>query len=69
MNSSTTPYFMNLGGRYVIIENVPCYRCRKCNEVYFDAVVQERLDEMISAVDGIESRIFLMDYWYRNKAG
>lgn len=63
MRSSSTPYFMDLSGHYVIVENVPCHKCEKCGEVYFSASVLERIDGILEELDGIESRIFLVDYW------
>ena len=35
MEKTTTAYFAKLDKCYVIIENVPCYKCTKCGEVFY----------------------------------
>ena len=44
MKKDKSAYFADLGACYVIIENVPCYKCEKCGEVFYTASVAERLE-------------------------
>ena len=44
MQEATNPYFVKLSNCYVIIENVPCYKCGQCGEVYYKASVLEKID-------------------------
>ena len=62
MEESTTTYFVQLKNCYVIIENVPCLKCKQCGEEYFIASVSEKLDDILDGLEKIASRIFIMDY-------
>lgn len=62
MQQSTTTYFAQLKNCYVIIENVPCWKCSQCGETFFTSSVSERLEEIIEHVHKIASKIFIMDY-------
>ena len=46
MEESKNTYFAQLPNCYVIIENVPCYRCKQCGEVYYKASVLEKIDDL-----------------------
>ncbi len=62
MKEDTNPYFVKLSNCYVIIENVPCYKCNQCGEVYYKASVLERIDEILEKLEHIASKIFILDY-------
>ena len=47
---------------YVIIENVPCYKCEQCGEIVFSASVMEKIDDMLEHLEKIASKIFIVDY-------
>ena len=55
MEETKNSYFAQLKDCYVIIENVPCYKCKQCGEVYYRASVLEK-------IENIASKIFIMDY-------
>ncbi len=55
-------YFAKLGDGYLIIENVPCFKCDQCGEVLYSMSVVERLEKMIAAYKKIQSKIFIVDY-------
>lgn len=55
-------YFVKLNNCYVIIENVPCFKCRQCGEIYYKASVLEKIDEILEKLENIASKIFIMDY-------
>ena len=55
-------YFAKINDRYVIIENVPCYKCEQCGEVFYSALVMEKIDEILESIKPIISKIFIMDY-------
>lgn len=46
MEESKNTYFAQLRNSYVIIENVPCYRCKQCGKVYYKASVLEKIDDI-----------------------
>lgn len=55
-------YFAKVNGGYVIIENVPCFRCEQCGEVVYAASVMEKIDEMLEHLEKIASKIFIVNY-------
>lgn len=65
MQEATNPYFVKPSNCCVIIENVPCYKCGQCGEVYYKASVLEKIDEILEKLEHIASKIFILDY---NKA-
>ncbi len=62
LEKSQSTYFAQLDNCYVIIENVPCYKCTQCGEVVYSASVMEKIEEILDKVQNIASKIFIMDY-------
>ncbi len=62
MQETTHVYFANLEHCYVIIENVPCFRCPQCNEIYYKTSTLEKIDDMLGSIEKIASKIFIIDY-------
>ena len=62
MHEAKNTYFAQLSNCYVIIENVPCYKCKQCGEVYYKASVLEKIDDILEKLEKIASRIFIVDY-------
>lgn len=62
MKESTSTYFAETDNGYVIIENVPCFKCGQCGEVVYSADVIEKIEHMIDKAESIASKIFVFDY-------
>ncbi len=62
MQPSTDSYFAKVNDGYVIIENVPCFKCEQCGEVVYSASVIEKIDGMLEHLEKIASKIFILDY-------
>lgn len=62
MEEARNSYFAQLNNCYVIIENVPCYKCKQCGEVYYKASVLEKIDLLLEKIENVASKIFIMDY-------
>ena len=62
MVESFETYFAKLGDGYLIIENVPCFKCAQCGEVFFSMSVVEKLEDLITAYKKVQSKIFIVDY-------
>ena len=62
MEESKNTYFAQLENCYVIIENVPCFKCLQCGEVVYSMSVMETIDEILGKVENVTSKIFIMDY-------
>ena len=62
MQPSTDSYFAKVNGGYIIIENVPCFKCEQCGEVVYSASVMEKIDEMLEQFETVANKIFIVDY-------
>ena len=62
MEKSINAYFAQLEHCYVIIENVPCFRCNQCGEVVYSASVIEKIENILDRVQRIASKLFILDY-------
>ena len=62
MYETRESYFSKLKYGYVIIENVPCWKCSQCGEVVYSATVMEKIDTMLEGLQKITSKIFIVDY-------
>ena len=62
MTESASAYFAQLNGCYVIIENVPCWKCEQCGEILYKASVLEKIEDILDALEKISSKIFIVDY-------
>ena len=59
MRPSTDSYFARINGAYVIIENVPCYKCEQCGEIVFSASVMEKIDDMLEHLKKLQVKSLL----------
>ena len=62
MVESFETYFAKLGDGYLIIENVPCFKCGQCGEAVFSMSVIEKLGNLIAIYEKVQSKIFIVDY-------
>lgn len=62
MDEAKNTYFAQLNNCYVVIENIPCYECRQCGDVYYKSSVLEEIDLLLEKIKKISSKIFIMDY-------
>lgn len=62
MEVQSNAYFAQLKNCYVIIENVPCYRCSQCGETFYKASVLEKIEKILEKLENVASKIFIMDY-------
>ena len=52
----------DLGNCLVIVRNVPCYKCKECNEVTYTLDVAKHLEEIISAAKKMLQEVSIIDY-------
>ncbi len=62
MEEARNTYFAQVDNCYVIIENVPCYKCRQCGEAYYKSSVLEKIDLLLEKIENVASKIFILDY-------
>ena len=52
----------DLGICLVIVRNVPCYKCKECNEVIYTADVVKRLEQIVETAKKMMQEISIVDY-------
>ena len=52
----------DLGNCLVIVRNVPCYKCKECNEVTYTLDVAKHLEEIASAAKKMLQEVSIIDY-------
>lgn len=52
----------DLGNCLVIIRNVPCYKCKECNEVIYTGDVVKRLEEIVETAKRYMQEVSIVDY-------
>ncbi len=52
----------DLGNCLVIVRNVPCYKCKECNEVTYTLDVAKHLEEIVSAAKKMLQEVSIIDY-------
>ena len=59
---STNTYFVDLGECMVIVKNVPCLKCEKCGEVFYNDNVARRLEEIVQQVRSLVTEVAIVEY-------
>ena len=62
MIESYEAYFAKLETGYLIVENVPCFKCKQCGEILFSVSVLRRIENLIEVYKKVRSKIFIVDY-------
>lgn len=52
----------DLGNCLVIVRNVPCYKCKECNEIIYTADVVQHLENIINTAKKMMQEISIIDY-------
>lgn len=52
----------DLGNCLVIVRNVPCYKCKECNEVIYTADVVQKLEKIIDIAKQLMQEISVIDF-------
>lgn len=52
----------DLGNCLVIVRNVPCYKCKECNEVIYTGDVVQHLEKIIEMAKKMMQEISIVDY-------
>ena len=62
MKQDRTAYFAQLENSFVIIKNVPCFKCSQCGEIVYSAYVTHRLDEIVAEFGRSVTEIAVVNY-------
>ena len=52
----------DLGNCLIIVRNVPCYKCKECNEIIYTADVVQHLENITESAKQMMQDISVIDY-------
>lgn len=50
------------GGGLLVIRNIPCYKCRACDEIMYTGDVVEQLERITAAAQLLAQELTVIDY-------
>ncbi|MCC6095773.1 MAG: YgiT-type zinc finger protein [Eubacterium sp.] len=59
---STTTEAIELGNGLLIIRNIPCYKCKECDEIFYTGDVAQRIEEITDQVKKTLSNLTIIDF-------
>ena len=62
MYESTTTDVTDLGNIVIIIRNVPCLKCKECDEEYYTAETIKKLESIVESVKQSLQEIAIVDF-------
>ena len=62
MEKCLTNYMVDLNGQFIIIKNVPCYKCSQCGEVSFDTHTVKRIEIIIANLKKVLTEVAIVEY-------
>ena len=62
MEDSISNYMVDVDGRFIIVKNVPCHRCRQCGEVSYSGATAARLEAIIDELRAILTEVAVVNY-------
>ena len=62
MYESLTTDVTDLGNIVIIIRNVPCLKCKECNEEYYTAETITKLESIVEGVKKSLQEIAIIDF-------
>lgn len=62
MFESLTTDVTDLGNIVIIIRNVPCFKCKECNEEFYTAETIKKLESIVNDVKKSSQEIAIIDF-------
>ncbi|MBQ7558820.1 MAG: YgiT-type zinc finger protein [Synergistales bacterium] len=59
---STTSEAIEMDFGLLVIRNIPCYKCEKCDEIFYTGDVVLKLEEITEKVKQLEQEVTIIDY-------
>lgn len=59
---STTSEAIEMDFGLLVIRNIPCYKCEKCDEIFYTGDVVLKLEEITEKVKHLEQEVTIIDY-------
>lgn len=60
--ASTNTEAFELGGGLLVIRNIPCYKCKECDEILYTGDVVEQIETIIEAAKRLTQELTVVDY-------
>lgn len=67
LENSTTEYVEKKDNYIVVIQNIPCEKCRQCGEDYFSDEVMQQIEWILSQIQRISSEISVTVIDYKTR--
>ncbi len=49
-------------GCLLVIRNIPCYKCKECDEVFYTGDVVEQIEQIITMAKTLTQELMVVDY-------
>lgn len=60
---SNTTEAVELGnGCLLVIRNIPCYKCRECDEILYTGDVVQQMEQIIATAKQLAQQLMVVDY-------
>ena len=60
--SRTTEAVELENGGLLVIRNIPCYKCRECDEILYTGDVVQQLEQLIATTKQLAQELMVVDY-------
>ncbi len=59
---STTSEAIELGFGLLVIRNIPCFKCKECDEIFYSGDVVQRIETIIEETKNLMQDIRVIDF-------
>ena len=49
-------------GCLLVIRNIPCYKCKECDEVFYTGDVVEQIEQIVDMAKSLMQELMVVDY-------
>lgn len=49
-------------GCLLVIRNIPCYKCKECDEIFYTGDVVEQIEQIIAMAKSLTQELMVVDY-------
>ena len=60
--SRTTEAVELENGSLLVVRNIPCYKCRECDEILYTGDVVQQLEQLIATTKQLAQELMVVDY-------
>jgi len=62
MIESTTTHVSDFGNCIIIIRNVPCMKCKQCDETTYTGIIVQHLEKILDKVQKSMTEVIIINY-------